>query len=106
MGDRGGEGRVYGNLGNAFQKLGDYRQSIEYSLKRLDIAKEMADIKGGEEAAYNSLGEFETGKHYHNLKLEIIKKTGDRTGEGMAYGSLGCDYGHLGDFRKKSDITK
>ena len=30
IGDRAGEGEAYGNLGNAYQPLGDYRKAIEY----------------------------------------------------------------------------
>ena len=41
IGDRAGEGRAYGNLGNAYQSLGDYQKAIEYHEKHLKIAKEM-----------------------------------------------------------------
>ena len=34
-GDRGGEGRAYGNLGNAYQSLGGYRKAIEYHEKNI-----------------------------------------------------------------------
>ncbi|XP_020603564.1 iron-sulfur cluster assembly 2 homolog, mitochondrial-like [Orbicella faveolata] len=29
MGDRAGEGRAYGNLGIAYQRIGDFKQAIE-----------------------------------------------------------------------------
>ena len=35
-----------GNLGNAYQSLGDYRKAIEYHEKRLKIAKEIGDRAG------------------------------------------------------------
>ena len=46
IGDRAGEGRAYGNLGVAYQSLGDYRKAIEYHEKRLKIAKEIGDRAG------------------------------------------------------------
>ena len=36
IGDRGGEGRAKGNLGNCYQSLGDYRKSIEYLEKTFE----------------------------------------------------------------------
>ena len=40
---RAGEGRAYGNPGNAYQSLGDYRKAIEYHEKRLKFSKEIGD---------------------------------------------------------------
>ena len=37
IGDRGGEGRAYGNLGNAYDLLGDYRKALEYHERHLKI---------------------------------------------------------------------
>ena len=41
IGDRAGEWAAYGNLGNAYQSLGDYRKAIEYQAKQLKIANEI-----------------------------------------------------------------
>ena len=38
--------RAYGNLGNAYQSLGDYRKAIEYHEKDLKIAIEIGDRAG------------------------------------------------------------
>ena len=38
IGDRGGEGGANGNLGNAYQSLGDYRKATEDHKKHLEIA--------------------------------------------------------------------
>ena len=54
IGDRAGEGRAYGNLGLAYQSLGDYQKAIEYHEKRLKIAKESGD-RAGEGRAYGCL---------------------------------------------------
>jgi tetratricopeptide (TPR) repeat protein len=42
VGDRAGEGIVYGNLGNAYGSQGDYTKAIEYHTQRLAIAKEVS----------------------------------------------------------------
>ena len=34
IGDRAGEGAAYGNLGNAYDSLGQYPKAIEYHEKR------------------------------------------------------------------------
>ena len=46
IGDRAGEGRAYGNLGNAYSSLGDFRKAIEYHEKHLKIAIESGDRDG------------------------------------------------------------
>ena len=43
IGDRSGEGTAYGNLGCAFQSLGNYQKAIEYHAKLLKIAQEIGD---------------------------------------------------------------
>ena len=55
IGDRAGEGRAYGNLGNAYQLLGDYQKAIEHHEKRLKIAKEIGD-RARKGRPYGSLG--------------------------------------------------
>jgi tetratricopeptide (TPR) repeat protein len=62
VGDRAGEGGVYGNLGNANYLLGDYSKALEYHTQHLAIAKEVAD-RAVEGEAYGRLG---TGYLYLN----------------------------------------
>ncbi|XP_074635275.1 uncharacterized protein LOC141893773 [Acropora palmata] len=106
IGDRAGEGRAYGNLGNAYQSLGDYQKAIEYHEKDLKIAKQIGDRAGEGRAygnlgnAYDSLGDYQKAIEYHEKYLKIAKEIGDRAGEGRAYGSLGISYKSLGDYQK------
>ena len=37
IGDRGGEGKAYGNLGNSYQGLGDYQKAIDCCEKLVKI---------------------------------------------------------------------
>ncbi|XP_068759724.1 tetratricopeptide repeat protein 28-like [Montipora capricornis] len=88
VGDRAREGATYGNLGNAYQSLGNFKQAIEYHHRRLSIVKEVGD-RAGEGAAYGNLGNA-------HQSLEV----GDRDGEGAAYGNLGNAYQRLGNFKQ------
>ncbi|XP_044184350.1 tetratricopeptide repeat protein 28-like [Acropora millepora] len=104
--DRAVEGAAYGNLGNAYGSLGDFRKAIEYIEKRLKIAIEIGDRAGEGRAygnlgsAYRSLGNFRIAFEYHEKRLKIAIEIGDRAGEGRAYGNLGIAKVSLGDFRK------
>ena len=106
MGDRAGEGRAYGNLGNAFHGLGDFKQAIKYHEQHLCIAKEVGDRAGEGRAygnlgnAFHGLGDFKQAIKYHEQDLCIAKEVGDRAGEGRAYGNLGNAFHGLGDFKQ------
>ena len=52
--DRAGEGKAYGNLGNALESLGDYRKAIDYHEKHLKIAKEIGDRAGEGKSLWKS----------------------------------------------------
>ena len=44
--DRSGEGDAYGNLGIAYDNMGNFQKAIEYHKKLLKIAKEVGDRSG------------------------------------------------------------
>ena len=55
VGNRAGEGKAYGNLGNAYHSLGDFPKAIVYHAQDLAIAQEVGD-RAGESVAYSNLG--------------------------------------------------
>ena len=101
-----GEGKAYGNLGNAYYSLGEFQKAIQYHERDLKISKEVGDRVGKGNTYcnlgndYYSLGDFQKAIEYHERHLKISKEVGDRAGEGKAYGNLGNDYYRLGDFQK------
>ena len=105
-GDKHGEGNSYGNLGDAYYRLGDFEKAKEYYNLHLQKAKEVGDKHGEGNThgnlgnVYYRLGDFEKAKEYHNLHLQIAKEVGDKHGEGNAHGNLGNVYYSLGDFKK------
>jgi len=102
IGGCAGEGGAYGNLGNAYFSLGDFRRAIEYHQKGLKIAIEIGDrareglAYGNLGIAYFSLGDFRKAIQYNEQRLKIAIEIGDRVGEGGANGNLGIDYESLG----------
>ncbi|KAL9981566.1 hypothetical protein ACROYT_G010284 [Oculina patagonica] len=112
FGDKAEKAHFYGNLGNAFLSLGDFRKAIDYYVLCLKIAKEKGD-KAGEAKAYGnlgnaflSLGDFRKAIDYFELHLKIAKEIRDKAGKGDAYGNLGKAFLYLGDFRKAIDYYK
>ncbi len=104
IGDKAGTGRSYGNLGNAYYSLGDFKRAIEYFEQDLSVAKEVKD-RAGEGKSYGNIGlcyhrfsDFKRAIQYHEQRLSIAKEVGDKDGEGRAYCNLGNAYHSLCDF--------
>jgi tetratricopeptide (TPR) repeat protein len=106
LNDKQGIGAVLGNLGIAYDSLGEYQKAISYYQEALNIAKEIGDKKsegsllGNLGNAYYSLGEYQKAISYYQEALNIAKKIGDRQGEGNSLGSLGNAYLSLGEYQK------
>ena len=70
----------YGNLGNAYRRLGDFKKAIECHERHLKIAKEVGDSSGEGKSycnlgnAYHSLGDFKKAIEYHEGHLKIAKE--------------------------------
>ena len=94
-GDRRGEGNALGNLGGAYNRLGDARKTAEYQEQALVIARETGDRRGEGAAlnnlglAYADLGDARKAIEFYEQALVIKREIGDRRGEGNALGNLG-----------------
>ena len=69
VGDKHGEGGAYGDLGIAYDSLGDFKKAIEYHKLYLKIAKDVGD-KHGEGNAYGNLS-----KAYRRLAILAMLMT-------------------------------
>jgi CHAT domain-containing protein len=104
--DRQGEGTSLGNLGLAYQFLGDYAKAIEYHQQSLAIKREIKDRQGEGTSlgnlgvAYQSLGDYAKAIEYHQQSLAIKREIKDRRGEESSLGNLGLAYQSLGDYAK------
>ncbi len=106
MKDRRAAAAHLGNLGLAYDDLGDYRRAIEYHEQALAILREIGDRRGEGNAlgnlgiAYKNLGDYPRAIEYYQQRLQIAREISDPRGEGSALGNLGNAYGSLGDYRR------
>ncbi|MEG4287909.1 CHAT domain-containing protein [Microcoleus sp. C2C3] len=110
--NRQGEGAALGNLGAAYNSLGNYTKAIEYSQQYLAIAREIKHRKGEGNAlgnlgiAYRYLGNYAKAIEYAQQWLAIAREIKDRSGEGAALGNLGVAYGALGNYAKAIEYAQ
>jgi tetratricopeptide (TPR) repeat protein len=106
LGDRQGEGATLGNLGNAYNQLGELQRAIGYHQQRLAVAREIGDHRGegtalaGLGLAHYLLGNVQVACEYYKQRLAIASSMGDRRGEGAALAGLGLTSTALGDVRQ------
>ncbi len=104
--DRMAEEVLLGNLGNAYNYLGETRRAIELFEQALIIDREIGDRQGeGTDLgslglAYADLGEIRRAIEFYEQYLAIARETGDRRGEGNALGNMGNAYKNLGEIQR------
>ena len=110
LGDRQGESAALGNLGNAYNSLGQYDRAIDFYQQKLTIAREIGDRRGegislgnlGTE--YCSLGQYDRAIDFLQQSLTIAREIGNRWSEGAALGNLGNAYYSLGQHDRAIDF--
>ena len=106
------EGNSLGNLGIAYNRLGEYRKAIDYHQQSLAISREIGDRSvegsslGNLGLAYQSLGEYRKAIDYHEQSLAISREIGDRSVEGNSLVNLGLDYHSLGEVENACGLWK
>lgn len=124
IGDRIGEGKASGNLGNTLKVLGRFDEAAVCCQRHLDISQEQTDKVGEARALYNIGNVFHAkGKQqlwgctqepgdlpldvrdtlqratgFYELNLGLVKELGDRAAQGRALGNLGNTHYLLGNF--------
>ncbi|WP_445247560.1 tetratricopeptide repeat protein, partial [Microcoleus sp. OTE_8_concoct_300] len=106
IGNRQGKAESLGNLGLAYQSLGQYHRAIEFHQQSLEISREIGfGYRVGEAAslgnlglAYKSLGQYHRAIEFHQQSLEISREIGYSDGEANSLGNLGLAYNSLGQF--------
>ncbi|NXC13473.1 GPSM1 protein, partial [Corythaeola cristata] len=124
IGDRIGEAKASGNLGNTLKILGQFEEAVVCCQRHLDISQEQGDKVGEARALYNIGNVYHAkGKHlswnmaqdpgylpqevketlqkaseYYERNLSLVKELGDRAAQGRAYGNLGNTQYLLGNF--------
>ncbi|HJR05737.1 MAG TPA: tetratricopeptide repeat protein [Pyrinomonadaceae bacterium] len=101
--DPAAEGRHLGNLGYAYDDLGEYRRAINFYEQILSIARESGNrlhegtALGNLGVSYQNLGESRRAIEFYEQQLPITRETGDRRGEGNALANLGLAYTNFGE---------
>jgi CHAT domain-containing protein len=104
IGNRQGEGSALGNIGSAYQFLGNYSKAIEYHEQHLVIARETQDRKGEGAAignlglAYNFLEDYQKAIDYQQQSLTIAREVQNRSGESAALVNLGLAHNYLRNY--------
>ncbi len=103
---------VLGNLGLAYNDIGEYHKGIEYCEKALIIAEDINDKQGKGRHfinlgnAYNALSDYKKGIGFFEKALVIIDETGDKQLKGTILGNLGSTYNDIGDYRKAVEYSE
>jgi CHAT domain-containing protein len=106
------EGAALGNLGLAYQSIGNSAKAIEYAQQYLAIAREIKDrlregiALGNLGDAYRSLGNHTKVIEYSQLSLAIAREIKDPEGEGNALNNLGTAYVSLGNSAKAIEYAQ
>ncbi len=112
LGDKGAEGVLLGNLGNAYAALGRVEEAIGYYQQALAIAREIGDRRaegadlGNLGAAYYRLGRVEEAIGYYQQALAIAREIGDRRGEGIRAWNLGLALEKQGRYAEAAGLMR
>jgi tetratricopeptide (TPR) repeat protein len=104
------EGWALGNLGRAYEALGQIRRAIDFHEQQKAIARKTGDCRGEANAlgslgrAYAALGETRRAIEFYEQVLQIVRETGDRRSEGTTLGNLGVAYAVLGETSRAIDF--
>jgi tetratricopeptide (TPR) repeat protein len=95
-----------GNLGHANNRIGKFKEAIQYYQNVLNLAKQESDKQHESTALdslggiYADLGDFRKAIEHHEQGLVIARESGDRTGEANGFINLGRAYAELGEIKK------
>ncbi|XP_032623451.1 G-protein-signaling modulator 1 isoform X5 [Chelonoidis abingdonii] len=132
IGDRIGEAKASGNLGNTLKILGQFDEAIVCCQRHLEISQEQGDKVGEARALYNignvyhakgkqlswSMAQdpgslppevketLQRASEYYERNLSLVKELGDRAAQGRAYGNLGNTQYLLGNFSEATAFHK
>ncbi|XP_024108431.2 G-protein-signaling modulator 1 isoform X1 [Pongo pygmaeus] len=135
IGDRIGEAKASGNLGNTLKVLGRFDEAAVCCQRHLSIAQEQGDKVGearalynignvyhakGKQLSWNAANAAQDPGHlppdvretlckaseFYERNLSLVKELGDRAAQGRAYGNLGNTHYLLGNFTEATTFHK
>jgi CHAT domain-containing protein len=105
-----GEQAALGNIGLAYNALGDYTQAVQYYQQQLALAKHMgnpqaeANALGNLGNTYRALGYYVKALEHQQQCLAIMRKLHNLQGEGQTLANMANVYEVLGDYSKAIDL--
>ena len=110
-GDKVAEGKAKNFLGKTYRfYVNDYEKATENFMQQLDIAKDVGDRDGEQDAysnlglVHNILGKFSTAKGYFDIQLSIAKEIKNRKAEASSYFGLARAHLLRRDFMKAIEL--
>ncbi|XP_074640463.1 tetratricopeptide repeat protein 28-like isoform X2 [Tubulanus polymorphus] len=100
------EGRAFGNLGDCYEALGDYEESVKCHDQFLTISQKVSNIPGQERAyrglgnAHRALGNLQQALVCFEKRLVVAHELDDDVAKASAYGELGCLHSLLGNYEQ------
>ena len=100
------EGVILGNVGLAYDDLGEYERAIALHHQSLDIARELENrfeesrALGNIGLSYISLSDYDQALNFLQQHLDSAQAIGDLDGEGRALNNLSLVYSALGDYEQ------
>jgi tetratricopeptide (TPR) repeat protein len=96
------ESELLGQIGSAYQDVGDKRRSVEYSQRSLQTARAAADRAAAQRAlgglgdSYYAMGKMDKAIEAYQQYLAVVREQGDKRAEAYVLNNLGAIYGNLG----------
>ncbi|XP_014385184.1 PREDICTED: G-protein-signaling modulator 1, partial [Myotis brandtii] len=109
IGDRMGEAKASGNLGNTLKVLGRFDEAAVCCQRHLDIAQEDRSARCARGRSQGPAAPREghgSDPLAPRRNLSLVKELGDRAAQGRAYGNLGNTHYLLGSFVEATTFHK
>jgi CHAT domain-containing protein len=110
LNDVSNQGAALGNLGLAYNALGDYTKAIQYYQQQLSLVQKSGDRQSEARAlgnlgiTYLSLGDYPKALEHQRKALTMMRELGNRSEEGQALTQLANVYGELGEYQKSIEL--
>jgi tetratricopeptide (TPR) repeat protein len=97
--------QLYGQMGEIYNRKGDFEKTLEYYLKSLKIfekkknKKEMARVNNNLGLIYRQKADYKTSLKMYNKSLKLFLELSDPIGITISYLNLGKTYEYMGRFK-------
>ncbi len=106
MDDRYNQNKLFGNIGVAYDSVGEFQKGIECYVEALKIAREIGDRKregfwlGNLGADYADMGDYQLAIENYSQALDISREVGDLSREGFWLANIGVIHLRSGRYRQ------